>query len=268
MLIIWLQGIWLPLHGYSYESTPFWAGIYLLPLTIGFIVAGPLSGALSDRIGARFFATFGLVLSAATFVALLLIPVDFPYWLFALLTALNGIGSGMFAAPNRTAIMNAVPAHQRGSASGLAGTLLNTGSALSIGVFFSLMVAGLSEHLPSALHDGLTANGVSETSATAVAQTPPVGSLFAAFLGYNPIQSLLGASGDLDSLTATQAATLTGNEFFPQLIAEPFHDGLVVVFIAAAVMSVIAAIASVARGSKYVHVENIEPTPQTSASSA
>jgi MFS family permease len=256
MLIIWLQGIWLPLHGYSYESTPLWAGIYLLPLTIGLLVSGPISGSLSDRFGARAFATGGLLLVAATFVALLLIPVDFPYWLFALITFLNGVGSGLFAAPNRTAIMNSVPANQRGAASGMTGTFQNAGNSLSIGIFFSLMIAGLATTLPNALRSGLTAHGVGGSIAGQVAATPPVGSLFAAFLGYNPIASILGPTGVLKSLSSSNAAALTGKTFFPQLIADPFHTGLVIVFIAAAVMSVIGAIASLTAGGKYVHQED------------
>jgi MFS family permease len=259
MLIIWLQGIWLPLHGYSYESTPLWAGIYMLPITIGFLVAGPISGALSDRFGSRAFATVGLLIVAATFVGLLLIPVNFEYWQFALLTGLNGIGSGLFSSPNRTAIMNSVPANERGAASGMAGVALNAGSSLSIGIFFSLMIAGLSVALPSALTNGLTSHGVPGNVAAQVGNTPPVGSLFAAFLGYNPIQSLLGPTGILSS-PHVDGATLTGKEFFPQLISGPFHDGLVVVFIAAAVMSVIGAVASFLGGAKYVHGETAAPS--------
>ncbi len=256
MLIIWLQGIWLPLHGYSYESTPLWAGIYMLPITIGFLIAGPISGALSDRFGSRAFATVGLVLVALTFIGLLLIPVNFEYWQFALLTGLNGIGSGLFSSPNRTAIMNSVPPNERGAASGMAGVALNAGSSLSIGIFFSLMIAGLSVALPTALSTGLTSHGVPQSVATQIGATPPVGSLFAAFLGYNPIASLLGPTGLLQS-PHVDAATLTGKEFFPQLISGPFHDGLVVVFIAAAVMSIIGAIASFLGGSKYVHEEAV-----------
>jgi MFS family permease len=255
MLIIWLQGIWLPLHGFSYESTPLWAGIYLLPLTIGFLVSGPISGTLTDKFGARTFATGGLLLVGATFVALLLIPVNFDYPLFAVLTFLNGVGSGMFAAPNRTAIMNAVPANQRGAASGMTGTFQNAGNSLSIGIFFSLMIAGLANTLPNAMRTGLTAHGVSDTVANQVAATPPVGSLFAAFLGYNPIESILKPLGVLDSLSKTDAAALTGKTFFPQLISDPFHSGLVIVFVAAAIMSVIGAVASIFAGGKYMHVE-------------
>nr|WP_301332176.1 MFS transporter [Petropleomorpha daqingensis] len=256
MLIIWLQGIWLPLHGYSFESTPLWAAVYLLPLTIGFLIAGPASGALSDKFGARWFATGGLLLTAVTYIGLFLIPVDFPYWLFALLIALNGVGSGLFAAPNTTAIMNSVPASERGIASGMRGTFFNSGTSLSIGIFFSLMIVGLASTLPATMSSGLQHQGVSAQVADGVAQLPPVASLFAAFLGYNPIQRLLGPTGALDQVSAHQAATLTGGEFFPQLISGPFHSGLVVVFTAAAAMSVIGALASLLRGGRYVHGED------------
>jgi MFS family permease len=256
MLIIWLQGIWLPLHGYDYESTPLWAGIYLLPLTIGFLVAGPIAGRLSDRYGARLFATGGLALVAVTYIGFLLIPVDFPYWEFAVLLLLNGLASGLFAAPNATSIMNSVPANQRGAASGMRGTFMNSGSALSIGIFFSLMVAGLASSLPGSLRSGLTAQGVAPDVADQVAGLPPVGSLFASFLGYNPIQTLLEPSGTLDRLPADNAAALTGKQFFPHLISQPFHDGLVVVFLAAAIMSLVAAAASLMSGGRYVHEED------------
>jgi MFS family permease len=261
MLIIWLQGIWLPLHGYAYEDTPLWAGIYMLPITIGFLIAGPLSGMLSDRYGARIFATAGLLIVAATFVLLLVIPVDFPYWQFAIITGLSGIGSGMFGAPNRTAIMNSVPANQRGSASGMAGTVQNAGTSLSIGLFFSLLISGLAVSLPAALYDGLTSHGVSSAAAHKIAELPPVGSVFAAFLGYNPIASLLEPTGALSTLPADDVAALTGKEFFPQLISGSFHDGLVVVFGAAAIMSLIGAIASFSRGKRFVHVDEPAAAP-------
>jgi MFS family permease len=253
MLIIWLQGIWLPLHGFDYESTPLWAGIYMLPLTVGFLIAGPVSGWLSDRYGARLFATGGLLIVAGTFVALLAIPVDFSYPVFATILFINGIGSGLFSAPNTTAIMNSVPAHQRGSASGMRGTVFNSGTSLSIGVFFSLMIAGLANSLPHSLFSGLTGQGVPDRIAHQIAGLPPVGSLFAAFLGYNPVQSLLEPTGVLDRLPAGHVATLTGKEFFPHLISEPFHHGLVIVFVAATVMTVIGAAASLFRGARYIH---------------
>jgi MFS family permease len=243
MLIIWLQGIWLPLHGYDFESTPLWAGIYLLPATIGFLVAAPVAGTLSDRFGARPLAVGGMLLMAVTFVALLLIPVNFEYWEFALLVFLNGVGGGIFTAPNTAAIMSSVPAAQRGAASGVRSTFFNAGSSLSIGIFFSLMVVGLAGTLPAALSSGLQQQGVSADVAQQVAELPPVGSLFAAFLGYNPMGELLAPFHTLQQ-PGVNAATLTGQSFFPQLITEPFHSGLVVVFGAAAVMMLLGAVAS------------------------
>jgi len=254
MLIIWLQGIWLPQHGYSYESTPLWAGIYMLPLTVGFLIAGPISGVLSDKFGARLFAAGGMLLVAVTFVGFLLIPANFNYWIFALILLVNGLASGLFAAPNVSAIMNSVPAHQRGAASGMRGTFFNAGSSLSIGVFFSLMIAGLAAKLPTTLTNGLQAHGVAPDAAAAAGQFPPVGSLFASFLGFNPIQTILGqlqAAGH--HLGNPDLATLTGKSFFPQLMSDPFHSGLVVVFGSAAAMCVLGAIASLIAGGKYVH---------------
>ncbi|CPZ65499.1 Putative major facilitator superfamily [Mycobacteroides abscessus] len=210
MLIIWLQGIWLPLRGYSYESTPLWAGIFLLPMTLGFLVAGPVAGLLSDRYGARPFATGGMVLSAVTFLALIAIPVNFNYWVFALLIFLNGLGSAIFTAPNTAAIMSSVPAHQRGAASGVRGTFFNAGSSLSIGIFFSLMIVGLSATMPAAMQSGLTAQGVPASTAAQVSSLPPVGSLFAAFLGYNPVGELLAPSGVLEQ-PGVNTAELTGS---------------------------------------------------------
>jgi MFS family permease len=254
MLIIWLQGIWLPLHGYSFASTPLWAGIYMIPLTLGFLVAGPVSGWLSDHYGARPFATGGMLLTAASFAALMLLPIDFAYWVFAVLLLVNGIGSGLFAAPNTAGIMNAVPARQRGAASGMRATFQNAGFVLSIGLFFSLMIAGLAARLPTTLYSGLTANGVPPAAAERIASLPPVGSLFAAFLGYNPIRTLLGPAG-LEHLSPAQAANLTGTSFFPRLIAGPFQHGLAIVFLAALAMSLVAAAASWLRGGRYVHEE-------------
>jgi MFS family permease len=257
MLIIWLQGIWLPLHGYSYASTPLWAGIYLLPLTVGFLAAGPVSGWLSDRFGAQLFATGGSLVVAATFVMLLVIPIDFAYPWFALVIFLNGVGSGLFSAPNTTAVMNSVPAHERGAASGIRGTIFNSGTSLSIGVFFSLMIVGLANVLPRTLTGGLVAQGVPHDVATQTGDLPPVGSLFASFLGYNPIGSLLGPSGVLETLPSKNVHTLTGKAFFPHLMSGPFHHGLVIVFGTAALMMVIAAAASWAAGGKYVHDDSV-----------
>jgi MFS family permease len=252
MLIIWLQGIWLPLHGYSFERTPLWAGIYMLPLTAGFLVAGPVSGWLSDRYGARPFATGGMLVAAASFALLMLLPANFGFPAFAVLLLLNGIGMGLFAAPNTTGIMNSVPARQRGVASGMRATFQNTGMVLSIGVFFSLMIVGLSASLPHTLSTGLEANGVPAATAAKIGHLPPVGSLFAAFLGYNPMRTLLGSQAAA-GVSNSQWATLTGKTFFPHLIADPFMKGLRIAFTASLVMCLIAAWASWMRGGKYVH---------------
>jgi MFS family permease len=255
MLIIWLQGIWLPLHGYDFEETPLWAGIYILPLTIGFLIAGPLSGHLSDRYGSRAFATGGLMITAMSFVGFMLLPVQFDYRPFALLLLTCGIGMGMFSAPNTSSIMSSVPPGQRGVASGMRATFQNSGSALSIGVFFSLMIAGLSGTLPEALTSGLVSHGVPAAAAAHVANLPPVSTLFAAFLGDNPIGHLLSSTGVMSTLPAPDVAVLTGKRFFPELISGPFHQGLITVFISATVMATIAALASALRGGRYTHTE-------------
>jgi MFS family permease len=250
MLIIWLQGIWLPLHGYSYAQTPLWAGIFILPLTAGFLVSGPTSGILSDKFGSRGIASAGMAVFASSFIGLALIPVVFPYWIFALLIALNGIGSGMFASPNSSSIMGSVPARDRGVASGMRSTFQNSGTAISIGVVFTLMIAGLSSSLPSTLSNGLVKVGVPSGVAHQVATLPPVSSLFASVLGVNPIQHLLQPTGVLAKLPAASQATLTGREFFPSLLAGPFHSGLVVVFGVSAGLSVLAGLASLLRGKR------------------
>ncbi|MFE9469927.1 MFS transporter [Streptomyces griseofuscus] len=247
MLIIWLQGIWLPLHGYDFEDTPLWAGIFMLPLTLGFLLAGPVSGYLSDRFGARIFSTAGLLVVAGSFLGLLALPVDFDYGPFAALLLLNGLGQGMFSSPNTSSIMGSVPAKYRGVASGMRSTFQNSGTALSIGVFFSLMVSGLAATLPKTLGSGLAAHGVPAATAHQVASLPPVSTLFATFLGNNPIGHLL-AGGTLDQLTAAQRATLTGHTFFPELVSGPFHHGLTIVFSVAAGMALVSAVASALRG--------------------
>jgi MFS family permease len=250
MLIIWLQGIWLPLHGYSYEQTPLWAGIFLLPMTAGFLVSGPVSGILSDRFGSRGIATAGMALFAGSFIALMLLPVNFPYWAFALFIALNGIASGMFAAPNSSSIMGSVPASDRGAASGMRATFQNSGTAVSIGVVFTLMIAGLSSSLPGTLSSGLVKVGVPAGVAHQVASLPPVSSLFASVLGVNPIQHLLAPTGVLTRLPAAGQAALTGRTYFPSLLSGPFHAGLIVVFTVSAVLSVLAGLASLLRGKR------------------
>ena len=254
ILIIWLQGIWLPEHGYDFAATPLWAGIYMLPLTVGFLVAGPVSGLLSDRFGARPFATGGMVLAAASFLLLGLLPVDFAYPAFAAVLALNGLAMGLFSSPNRAAIMNSLPPGERGVGAGMTSTFQNSATVLSIGVFFSMLILGLAATLPTALSTGLTAHGVPATVAGQVAALPPVSTLFAALLGDNPVQSLLGP-GVLAGLSPQDASYLTGRAFFPQLIAGPFAAGLTLALGFAAAACLVAAVASALRGRRYVHRE-------------
>ena len=255
MLIIWLQGIWLPLHGYDYTEAPLWAGIYILPLTVGMLFAGPTSGYLSDRYGARPFATGGMLAAAATFALLTLLPVDFSYPVFALILALNGISMGMFASPNRAAVMNSLPAADRGAGGGMNQTFQNSAQVISIGIFFTLLVIGLASTLPATLAGGLEAHGVSQQVAHRVGQTPPISVLFAAFLGYNPIEHLMG-TGALHSLPDHAQAVLTGRSFFPHLISKPFSEGLDTAFGFAIVACLIAAGASLLRGGRYHHAED------------
>jgi MFS family permease len=253
ILIIWLQGIYLPIHGYSFSDTPLWAGIAMLPLTIGFLIAGPVSGWLSDRFGARPFATGGMILAAASFGLLQLLPVDFVYWQFAGILLLNGIGMGLFASPNRAAIMNSLPPERRGVGAGMSATFQNSAMVLSIGIFFTLIILGLASSLPSALGHGLVAQGVPRADAARVAALPPVAIMFAALLGYNPVQAMLG--NVVSKLPASHAAYLTGHTFFPSLISSPFQHGLDIAFDFAMAACLIAAVASLLRGRRYVHDE-------------
>lgn len=249
IMIIWLQGIWLPLHGYSFTRTPLWAGIYMLPLTAGFLIAGPLSGYLSDRFGARGFATGGMVAAAGTFAALIFLPVNFHYPVFALLLLTNGLSMGAFASPNRAAVMNSLPAADRGAGGGMNATFQNSAQVLSIGIFFTLMISGLSGTLRSSLSKGLASHGVPAALALRAGNLPPVKVLFAAFLGYNPIQSLVGPKV-LGTLSPANQAVLTGRSYFPDLISSPFRSGLREAFLFGAIACLVAAAASWSRGGR------------------
>ena len=159
MLSILLQGIWLPLHGISYTDTPFWAGVYLLPISAGFVTMGPISGTLSDKYGARGLASLGMVITCGTFLGLAFLPYNFSYLEFAVLIYVQGFGMGMFASPNMASIMNSVPPENRGTASGMRTTLQNTGMVVSIAAFFAVVVFSLSQGLPSAFASSLTSAG-------------------------------------------------------------------------------------------------------------
>jgi MFS family permease len=250
MLIIWLQGIWLPLHGVSFTHTPLRAGIYMLPLTVGILFAGPLSGYFSDRYGARPFATTGMIATAACFFLLDRLPTDFVYWQFATVLLLLGMSMGLFAAPNRAAVMNSLPPAARGVGGAMNQTFQNSAQVLSVGVFFSLMIIGLGSELPHALASGLHAHGVGLATATRIGHTPPVSVLFAAFLGFNPIQHLAGAHV-LAGLSASARSTLTGRAFFPALITAPFRNGLHTALLFAIIACLIAAVCSGLRGGIY-----------------
>ncbi len=252
MIIIWLQGIWLPLHGFSFEDTPLWAGIYMLPLTIGFMIMGPISGYLSDRYGARIFSTAGMLVTAVGFVGLLLIPTNFVYYTFALAILIIGMGMGMFVSPNTTAIMNSVPAEHRGASSGMRATFQNTANTLSITWIFTMVTIGLAAHLPAAMYQGLTQAGVPSDVASRVANLPPTGALFAAFLGYNPMKSILPAA-TLQQLPAASQAYLLSKTFFPNLIAGPFDYGLRIAFSISVALALIAGLASLLRGERVIY---------------
>jgi MFS family permease len=271
ILIIWLQGIWLPQHGYDFTSTPLWAGIYMLPLTVGMLIAGPTSGYLSDRFGARPFATGGMLGAAVSFALLLTLPIDFSYPVLALVLTLTGLSMGLFASPNRAAVMNSLPRGDRGAGGGMNQTFQNSAQVISIGIFFTLMVVGLSRSLPSAMTSGLEAHGVAAATAARAAHLPPVSILFAAFLGYNPIQHLLG-TGALSHLSTHNQVALTGRSFFPHLISGPFQTGLREAFTFAIVACLVAAAASLMRGGRYYSEEStaqvVRPTAPRAALAA
>ena len=260
ILIIWLQGIWLPEHGYAFSQTPLWAGIYMMPLIAGFLIAGPASGWLSDRYGARPFATGGMLLAALSFALLIALPVGFSYVWFAFILLLNGIGMGLFSSPNSAGVMNSLPPSQRGAGAGMLATFINSASVLSIGVFFTLMIVGLAAGLSHTLEVGLLAHGVPAADASRVASLPPVATLFASFLGYNPMSTLLGPKV-LAHLPAGQAGQLTNRRFFPHLISGPFHTALVYAFGFAIAACLIAALASLLRGGRYHHLETVTVVP-------
>jgi MFS family permease len=268
MLIIWLQGIWLPQHGYSFEQTPLWAGIYLVPLTIGFLVAGPLAGRLSDRFGARPFATAGILLTGVVFVLFNLLPMNFPYPPFAMLLLLVGLSMGLFTAPNTAGVMNSLPADQRGAGAGMLNTFQNSASVLSIGVFFTVITLGLAATLPHALMSGLTTQGVPAAEAQQLSALPPIGLLFASFLGFNPIQQLL-PSASAAHISSSQYAYLTGRGFFPNLISGPFGHGLHLAFYMAAALCLLAAVFSWLRGPSTAKVGRtpLEETEESFAAS-
>ena len=268
MLIMWLQGIWLPLHGYSYDSTPLWAGIYTMPLMAGFLLMGPLSGWLSDRFGSRVFTAGGMIITGIGFLSLTLLPGDFPLAIFLLLLAVLGVGMGLFSAPNTTAVMNVVPPEQRGVASGMRATFQNTGTMLSMSFFFTIVTVGLAGSLPTVLFSGLSHQGIPSAVAHRVAGLPPTGALFSAFLGYNPMGALLPPPV-LAHLSAATRATVLGTHFFPTMIMPAFMAGLRDAFYFSTLLALIAAAASALPAARSARVSPVaEPAVQRAARDA
>ncbi|MEM3676291.1 MAG: MFS transporter, partial [Thermoplasmataceae archaeon] len=278
MVIILLQGIWLPLHGYSYSSVPFWAGIYTIPMMLGFVAFGPISGALSDRLGARFLSTLGMVVGAVAFILLSLFSYNFAYPLFGLTLFVMGSGMGLFAAPNIAAVMNSVPPHDRGTASGMRTTLQNTGQSASMGIFFTIVIIGLTSRLPASFSTALSSAGA-QVLIPVFNKIPPTSALFSAFLGYNPIATILGLlPGSVTSLISPGSlATLEGTYWFPTALAPAFMSSLRLSFYAGAGMFVVAAILSALRGKRFVYDEESfrstgsstsEPSPRPDAASS
>lgn len=261
LLVIWLQGVWLPLHGYAFASTPLWAGIYMLPMMVGYLI-GPFSGYLSDRYGARLFATVGMAITTVSFALLAQLDADFTYWQFAGSIFLLGIGMGLFLSPNTSSIMSSVPETERGVASGMQATLQNSGIVLSMILFFTVIILSLAGALPPMLKDGLTAAGLSSSAAAKVAALPPTAAIFAAFLGYNPLADMLPASV-LGSLAPAAQTHLLSSEFFPGLIGPPLMVGLRLAFYIAGGMSLTAAVASLLRGQQIYAAPTTQPRSQT-----
>jgi EmrB/QacA subfamily drug resistance transporter len=249
ILVIWLQGVWLPLHGVKFADTPLQAGLDTLPMMAGFVVAGPAGGALSDRIGVRGIATSGMLVSAAGFLLLTTLPTDFAFPLFAFYLFITGVGMGMFAAPNTASIMNSVPARYRSIASGMRATFINAGMVISMSAFFTVVITGLSASLPDSLRSGLSGAGAPSAILDAASKLPPASALFAALLGYNPFASLLSPTVAAQLAPAT-IARLQSPQFFSSLIGGPFTNSLHVVFYLAAGMAVVAAAASILRSGR------------------
>lgn len=247
MLIIWLQGIWLPLHGVSFIDTPFQAAIDMIPLVAGFLISGPISGILSDKYGARLLSTLGMLLNLIGFLILASMPVNFNYPYLAITIFFIGIGQGMFGAPNTAAMMNSVQPEYRGVSSGMMATLINVSFMFSLAIFFSLLIIGSSSNLRSTLYDGLVSQNVSNAVALQISKLPPSTALFAALLGYNPMKTLLPPDV-INTLPPENANVILGNTFFPNIISSSFMSGMQIVMYSGALMSLFAAIFSALRG--------------------
>jgi len=263
MLVILLQAVWLPLHGIKYQDTPFWAGIYIIPFSLGFVVMGPVSGYLSDRYGARGFSTLGMVITGSSFLLLSRLSYDFYYPEFAAIIFLMGIGIGMFSSPNIASIMNSVPPQNRGAAAGMRSTLMNTGTSIGTSILFTTVILTLSTTLPQAFASAAAAVGAPQLGISVFQKIAPTSALFAAFLGYNPMQTYLASlpSSLTSTLSASTIATLTSTTWFPNAFAPAFMASVRIAIYLNAAFAFTAALASVVRGKKYIY--GLEPEADT-----
>jgi MFS family permease len=251
MLVILLQAVWLPLHGFSYQDTPFWAGIYIIPMSLGFVSAGPVSGWLSDKKGARGLATGGMCLLCVVFLILSTLPYNFTYPEFAASIFLMGIGFGMFSSPNVSSIMGTVPPERRSTATGMVLTLQNTGTTVGLTILFTEVIGALTGSLPNALASAMTNAGAPHV-ASSLSQIPPTLALFAAFLGYNPMATMISELPQAVSgqISPQAFSTITSTTWFPRTIAPPFMTAVHLAFYFNAGLAVVAALASLMRGKK------------------
>lgn len=243
MLTLLFQGIWLPLHGYSFSITPLWAGIYMLPMTISMGVFGVVAGKLSNKTRIKWFTVFGLILSGMSLFFLSLLPYNFKYYQMMIMLVIFGMGYGLFNSPNIASVMSSVPPQDRGSASGMLNNMRNTGYVASMGVFFSILISGLSSNLPASLSNALNKAGASSVSGT-VSKMPPSVAIFGSFLGINPVSHFIPPVNNLSSSTIS---LIEGNTWFSQAFSMPFMSSLDTVYYVSGAIAIVAGLISVLR---------------------
>ncbi len=256
LVIIWLQGIYLPLHGFSYSETPFWAGIYMLPMLLGMVIFGPIGGALTDIYGARIFATVGMAITTISLFLLTLLPYNFNLLEFEIILFLIGVGGGLFASPNTTAIMNAISSKDRATANGMRMTINNIASTISMAIFFSITITMFSQNLPSQIMKYSIQNGIPRNVAYILSQIPASGLLFGAFLGVNPLAGL--PQNLISNIPPNALKVLESPTFLPNILGPSFMIGLDYSIYIAIILSILATILSALMGKRYVHEEDFE----------
>ncbi|WP_291766731.1 MFS transporter [Caldivirga sp. UBA161] len=253
LLTIWLQGIYLPLHGFSYVETPFWAGIYMLSMLIGTVVMAPIGGALTDKYGARIVATVGMIIVAVSLYLLTLLPYNFNLTSFELILFLNGLGNGLFSSPNTTSIMNALHPRDRGAGNGMRQTFSNVGSTISMAMFFSIAMSIFSQYVPTRIHEMALSYGLPADIASSLSKVPASSLLFAAFLGVDPASVL--PSNLTVNLPSSIMKVLDSSTFLPNVLGPPFMMGLRISLYISIVLVAIGAVLSYMRGGRYVYEE-------------